>query len=74
MPKNGVPLIFEKNQKLINTSKPQKIILNVEIIDKEETPKISNAIIKKNSVRLSENKNKQSSKKNIVKNNQQKNI
>ena len=74
MSKNGEPLILEKNQKSINTSKPQKIIQNVEIIDKEEIPIISNAIIKKNSERLSENKNKQSSKKNIIKNNQQKNI
>ena len=74
MSKNGEPLILEKNQKLINTSKQQKIIQNVEILDKEETPIISNAIIKKNSERLSENKNKQSSKKNIAKNNQQKNV
>ena len=74
MSKNGEPLVLEKNQKIINNSKPQKIIKNVEIIDKEDTPIISNAIIKKNSERLIENKNKQSSKKNIVKNNQQKNI
>ena len=71
MSKNVEPLILERNPKLINTTKPQKIAQNNDIINKENTPIISKAILKKNSERLSENKNKQSSKKNIAKNNQQ---
>ena len=68
MSKNVEPLILERNQKLINSSKQQRIAQN-EIINKENTPIISKAILKKNSERLSEKKNKQSSKKNIAKNN-----
>ena len=74
MSKDGEPLILERNQKIINAIKPQKINKNIEIINKEEAPIISKAILKKNSERLSENKNKQNSKKSIVKNNQQKEI
>ena len=68
MSKNVEPLILERNQKLINSSKQQRIAQN-EIINKENAPIISKAILKKNSERLSEKKNKQSSKKNIAKNN-----
>jgi len=74
MSKDGEPLVLERNQKIINAIKPQKINKNIEIINKEEAPIISKAILKKNSERLSENKNKQNSKKSIVKNNQQKEI
>ena len=51
MSKNVEPLILERNQKLINSSKQQRIAQN-EIINKENAPIISKAILKKNSERL----------------------
>ena len=47
MSKNVQPLILERNPKLINTTKPQKIAQNNDIINKENTPIISKAILKK---------------------------
>lgn len=67
MSKNVEPLILERNQKLINSSKQQRIAQN-EIINKENTPIISKAILKKIQKDY-QKKNKQSSKKNIAKNN-----